>query len=241
MPAIHDALRYRGNVCVSGLTASGKTTHSHLLCGEFGTTYISGSQIQLNFMGISPVQSREFWVTQEAKSLWNKEQFNRIDAELLRLEALRNGCIFDTSTMPWRHQQPALCIWLDSSLASRAFKSIVSHHGNGDIRIDEYPRLIAEKDDATRSLYEGLYGIRIGEDLSPFDLVLDISSLITKPRLEEALSSIRTAHSIIRPAAAYYLTGAPRFRNAYLRAIRRHAKIVRFERVLAARRTLAQG
>ena len=52
-----EALRYSGNVCISGLTASGKTTHSHLLAGEFGLTYVSGSQIQLNFIGISPIQT----------------------------------------------------------------------------------------------------------------------------------------------------------------------------------------
>jgi cytidylate kinase len=241
MASAHDALRYRGNVCIAGLTASGKTTHSHLLCGEFGTTYISGSQIQLNLMGISPVQSREFWVTQEAKALWDKEQFSRIDSELLNLECLRNGCVFDTSTMPWRHRRPALCIWLESSLESRVLKSIVSHHGNGAIALDEYPRLIAEKDRATRSLYKELYGLRIGDDLAPFDLVLDISTLIKTPTLAAALSSIRTTHRVIRSAVAFYLTGEARFRTAYLRAASRNAGIVRHDRVLDARRDLEQG
>jgi cytidylate kinase len=79
-------LRYTGNVCISGLTASGKTTHSHLLAGEFGLTYVSGSQIQLNFMGVSPIQSKDFWISERAKSFWNAHEFNRIDTELLRLE-----------------------------------------------------------------------------------------------------------------------------------------------------------
>ena len=47
---IFEALRHHDNVCISGLTAAGKTTHSHLLAGEFGMTYVSGSQIQHNFM-----------------------------------------------------------------------------------------------------------------------------------------------------------------------------------------------
>src|SRR5690242_10522219 len=29
-------LRYGGSVCISGLTAAGKSTHSHLLAGEYG-------------------------------------------------------------------------------------------------------------------------------------------------------------------------------------------------------------
>src|SRR5438046_1835865 len=122
-------LRYPTNICISGLTASGKTTHAHLLAGEFGLTYVSGSQIQLNFLGVSPIQSKDFWITHDAKALWDADQFRRIDSELLGIERRATGCIFDTSTMPWRHQQPAFCIWLESSLPSRVTKSIVSHRG----------------------------------------------------------------------------------------------------------------
>ena len=70
------ALRYEGNVCISGLTASGKTTHSHLLAGEFGLTYVSGSQIQLNFMGVSPIQKKDFWITPAAKVFWALSEEN---------------------------------------------------------------------------------------------------------------------------------------------------------------------
>ena len=114
----HSDLKYEGNICISGLTASGKTTHTHLLAGEFGLTYVSGSQIQLNFLGVSPIQSKDFWITLESKKLWNEEQFEKIDTELMRLETQSTGYIFDTSTMPWRHKKPSLCIWLESSLDS---------------------------------------------------------------------------------------------------------------------------
>jgi cytidylate kinase len=241
MNTIRRALQYTGNVCISGLTASGKTTHAHLLAGEFGLTYVSGSQIQLNFMGISPVQSREFWVTQEAKALWDREQFARIDAELLRLEYVRTGCIFDTSTMPWRHRKDALCIWLESNIDSRVVKSIISHHGNGDLDFDKYPALIAEKDRMTISLYRDLYGIEIGSDLSPFDLTLDISGLIREPSLEAALASIWKAHSVIRAASAFYLTGKSIFRDDYLKAVADASDIIKLDAVLDARERIANG
>jgi cytidylate kinase len=210
-PISTEALRYTGNVCISGLTASGKTTHSHLLAGEFGLTYVSGSQIQLNFMGISPIQTKDFWITENAKPLWNNDAFSRIDGELLRIESVSEGCIFDTSTMPWRHRRNALCIWLGSSLESRVLKSIISHRGRSDFDTHEYPTRIAEKDAATLRLYQELYGIRIGEDLSCFDLILDISSLIRDATLESSLLSIKVAHEIIRPAAAWYLTNRLEF------------------------------
>jgi len=227
-------LQYHGNVCISGLTASGKTTHSHLLAGEFGLTYVSGSQIQLNFLGVSPIQSKDFWITLEAKALWDKSQFRRIDAELLRLEEGAEGYVFDTSTMPWRHQRPALCIWLESSLESRVVKSIVSHRGRGRVALDDYRDRLLEKDAATLNLYKELYDIDIGFDLSRFDLVLDISTLITEPTLEASLHSIAVTHRIIRAAVGAYLTGFEIFEDQLKEAIRDHSDLVVRSRVNSA-------
>jgi cytidylate kinase len=226
MDEVIKKLRYHGNVCISGLTASGKTTHSHLLAGEFGLTYVSGSQIQLNFMGVSPIQTKDFWITPEAKAFWDGDQFNRIDDELLRLESIGKGFVFDTSTMPWRHKHPSLCIWLESSLESRVTKSIVSHRGNSQYTPAEYPDRIREKDRATTELYKGLYSIDIGTDLSCFDLILDITKLIQEPTLNASLSSIEAAHTIIRPAVGWYLTGERKFRNQLVEAVGGNPKLV---------------
>lgn len=226
MKDLIEKLRYQGSICISGLTASGKTTHSHLLAGEFGLTYVSGSQIQLNFMGVSPIQQKDFWITEEAKKFWDREQFMRIDDELLRLESIAQGYIFDTSTMPWRHRQPALCIWLESSLESRVTKSIVSHRGTSVYELGEYPNRIKEKDEATIKLYKDLYNIDIGTDLSCFQLILDISNLINEPSLEASLVSISTAHSIIRPAVGWYLTKQQRFRDELVNAIERNPQLI---------------
>lgn len=219
-------LRYESNVCISGLTASGKTTHSHLLAGEFGLTYVSGSQIQLNFMGVSPIQTKDFWITDEAQAFWNADGFSRIDSELLRLENVNAGYVFDTSTMPWRRRRPSLCIWLQSSLDSRVLKSIVSHHGRSQFPLEQYHERIAHKDAATIRLYKELYGIDIGTDLSCFQLILDISSLISEATLPASLRSIAIAHSIIRPAVGAYLTGDEQFRDEFLMAIETHRAIV---------------
>jgi cytidylate kinase len=224
-------LRYEGSICISGLTASGKTTHSHLLAGEFGLTYVSGSQIQLNMLGVSPIQTRDFWITVEAKKLWNRDQFKSIDAELLRLEARAQGYIFDTSTMPWRHQERALCIWLESDLDSRVRKAIVSHRGRGGRDLATYLALIADKDQATKSLYNDLYGIEIGHDLSPFDLILDISDLIAEPTFDASLSSIQITHEFIRAASAHFLTGRQEFADDFRRAAARRPGLVAFNRI----------
>ncbi|MGO8700249.1 MAG: hypothetical protein ACLQVY_21370 [Limisphaerales bacterium] len=228
---IINRLRYSGNICISGLTASGKTTHSHLLAGEFGLTYVSGSQIQLNFMGVSPIQSKDFWISEAAKAMWSKQEFARIDAELLRLEALAEGYIFDTSTMPWRHRRPALCIWLESSLESRIIKSIISHRGQSHFPTREYAGRISEKDDLTKALYKELYDITIGLDLERFDLVIDLSRLISEPTLCQSISSISTAHTIIRSAVGWYLTGDTVFARMFLDAKTQYDHLILHETI----------
>ncbi len=227
-----DTLRYKGNLCIAGLTAAGKTTHSHLLAGEFGLTYVSASQILLNFMGVSPIQNRDFWITPAAKAFWKEDQNDRLDEELSRIEGMREGCIFDTWAMPWRRRRPALSIWLESTLESRVLKSIVSHHGENEFGLGEYAERIADKDRVISSLYRNRYGFEIGVDFTCFDLVIDISSLIAEASLDAALESIRIAHSIIGPAAAYYLTGRRRFRDRLQTAAERHKDLIRKNTIL---------
>ena len=45
------------------------------------------------------------------------------------------------------------------------------------IGLDEAKRVIKEKDGRSRRIYEHLYGFKLGEDYTPFDLVLDSESL----------------------------------------------------------------
>ena len=38
-------------------------------------------------------------------------------------------------------------------------------------------KVLKEKEDRTKAIYKKLYGFSLGEDLSPFDLVLDTDNL----------------------------------------------------------------
>jgi cytidylate kinase len=227
-----ESLKYKGNVCISGLTAAGKTTHAHLLAGEFGLIHISGSQIHLNLMGLSPVQPRDFWISSAARDRWNRDEFQLIDADLLRLEAAGDGYVFDTSTMPWRHKRPALCVWLESSIESRVIKSIVSHRGTTKCAPEEYFDKIATKDKATIELYRDLYGIEIGKDFACFDVILDIGSLMTMPTLQASLRSIAAVHAVLRAAVGWYLTGNVEFREEMERVSVSWSHLIKRNRLL---------
>ncbi len=95
----------------------------------------------------------------------------RIDAELLKL-GRQGNVVFDSWTMPWL-SKTGFKIWLEVSAEERA-RRLTKRDGIG---LDEAKRVIKEKDGRSRRIYEHLYGFKLGEDYTPFDLVLDSESL----------------------------------------------------------------
>ena len=210
-------LSYEGNIFVAGLSASGKTTHSYMLAGLFGLTYISGSQIHLSINGLSPVQERKFWVTGEAKNLLTEAQFERVDKELSRIEKMNTGCIFDSWIMPWRKASNGLCIYLASNLESRVMKGIVSRRDSGFHGSEEYKEEIKAKDDAAVNLYRKIYGVDIEKDLHVFDIIIDVTEFIESPTFESSQVSIQKTQNILEAAIGYYLTGGLNYRRDFLK------------------------
>ena len=134
--------------------------------------------------------------------------------------------------MPWRRKREALCIWLQSDLKSRIVKSIISHHGRSSVLPDQYDKLIREKDKATIELCNELYNIKIGEDLSCFDLIIDISSLIKGTSILSALKSIKITHEIIRPAVGWYLTKERVFLVEFEKASKKYSALIKRNNII---------
>lgn len=220
-----------GSVCVSGLTAAGKTTHCHLLAGEFGLTYVSASQILLSLAGISPIQARDFWFSDEARELWSDRMTRDVDAELRRLSQNGSGFVFDAVAMPWRAEGECLRVFFESDLKSRITKSMVSHRGRQPPCELEYARKITEKDRVLVDSHKRLFGIEVESDRKGFDLVLDISQAIQSPTFKAAIASIAIVHAILRPAVGYYLTRDSSLFAEYLAALERYRTHVVMERI----------
>ena len=206
-------LAYHGNVCIAGLTASGKTTHAYMLAGCFGLTYVSGSQLHLAINGLAGVQDRAFWLTEEAGRLLSEAQFRSVDQRLVQIEGDHRGCVFDSWIMPWRRSTEGLSIYLMSSLESRAMKGAVSRRENGFLISDEYVEAIKGKDDTAVQLYKTVNAVDIENDLSVFDVIIDITTFITAPTFESSRSSILKTHAILEAVVGYYLTGKAHFRR----------------------------
>lgn len=69
----------------------------------------------------------------------------------------------------------------------------------------EMSELVREKDDESRRYFRGRYGFDIYSGSDVFDLVLDVSDLVSAPDLASCSASIRRADALIGPAVAWAL------------------------------------
>lgn len=107
----------------------------------------------------------------------------QIDSQLLAY-AKQGDVVLDSWTMPWL-SKTGFKVWLEVSPEERA-KRLAHRDGIG---LEEAKTLIREKDGKTKRIYELLYGFKLGEDYSPFDLVLD-SEFLTSGEVFDTLSLV---------------------------------------------------
>jgi len=165
-------------ICIAGLTASGKSTVARRLAQKFGLNYFSGGTalkelaIKLGYKA----QDKGWWEATEGMRFLEQRlcdsRFDRqVDEELLKW-AEKGNVVLDSWTMPWLCKK-GFKIWIEVSLQERVRRLV----RRDKISIEEAEKTIGEKDGKTKRVYEKLYGFKLGEDYSPFDLVLDTEHL----------------------------------------------------------------
>jgi len=165
-------------ICLAGLTACGKSTAARRLAERFKLKYASGGTALKEFalkMGYN-AKEKGWWETAEGMRFLEERRRDskfdkQIDDELLKL-AERGNIIMDSWTMPWLSKK-GFKIWLEVSPEERARRLM----GRDGISMEDARRIIKRKDGKTREIYERIYGFKLGEDYSPFDLVLDSECL----------------------------------------------------------------
>lgn len=211
--ALSKCQRKKSNIAITGLTASGKTTHSHLIVEEFGLSYTSASTILREKAGYKGAPDSRFWLTSEGHRLANKAIELGIDEELKEKEHRTDFTVFDCRTLPWLAKNQIFSIWIESSIESRVYKAYISHGPSETRTFDEIKSEILLKDQRDCEHFIKAFGINILKDFEPLDVILDISSFIKMPTKSSSLESIRLGQDIISSIVGLYITGEDHFRR----------------------------
>lgn len=119
---------------------------------------------------------RGWWESEEGlkflkQRLSDPDFDKKVDKKLLKV-AKKGNVVLDSWTMPWLFDG-GFKVWIDASKKVR-IKRLAQRDG---ISIEEASKVLEEKEGNTKTIYERLYGFHLGEDLSPFDLILDTDKL----------------------------------------------------------------
>ena len=160
------------------MTASGKSTVAKRIAEKYGLQLYSGGDALKALAieaGYKPL-NRGWWETKEGLNFLQQRKRNsdfdkKVDAKLL--EYARHGnVVLDSWTMPWLFDG-GFKIWVDASKKIRV-KRLAKRDG---LSLKEALKVLEEKEDTTKTIYKKLYRFSLGEDFSPFDIILDTDKL----------------------------------------------------------------
>jgi cytidylate kinase len=165
-------------ICISGMTGSGKSTVAKRLAEKYELKYFSGGNALRALAKEEGYASeaRGWWETSEGLNFLKQRMDDplfdkKIDKKLLELAAEGN-VVLDSWTVPWLLQD-GFKVWLEASPQVRS-KRVVTRDS---MSVKEALKALTEKDERTRQIYKNLYGFDLGNDLTPFNLVLATDDL----------------------------------------------------------------
>ncbi|MEM2937421.1 MAG: cytidylate kinase family protein [Candidatus Bathyarchaeia archaeon] len=177
-------------ICICGMAGSGKSTQARKLAEKYGLKYYSGGEALKALAiekGYKPME-RGWWESREGLSfIENREKDPKfdetVDQKLLEI-AEQGNVILDSWTMPWLLKK-GFKIWLEASPRKRA-ERVAKRDG---ISVKEALKVLKTKEEKTKAIYKRLYGFSLGEDFTPFHLILDTDNL-TAEEVFQVLSMV---------------------------------------------------
>jgi len=177
-------------ICICGMAGSGKSTVAKRISKHYRLRYCSGGDAlkavaaELGYR----ISGEGWWETEEGirflkERSRNPEIDRRVDRKQLEW-AKEGGIVFDSWTMPWLFNG-GFKVWLEASEKVRANR-IAERDG---LTREEALKFLREKEARTKAIYRELYGFKLGEDLSPFHLIIDVN-LLSKDEVFEALRMV---------------------------------------------------
>jgi cytidylate kinase len=165
-------------VCISGMAGTGKSTLAKRLAQKYKLKYYSGGDALKELAadeGYHP-SSCGWWESPEGLSFLKKREknlkFDKVVDDKLLEYAQQGNVLLDSWAMPWL-LKTGFKIWLVASVEKRAERIAK----RDKIAVKKALQVLKEKEARTKAIYKKLYGFRLGEDLEPFNLVLDTDNL----------------------------------------------------------------
>lgn len=179
MTTPHSGSKRKIILCISGMSGCGKSTVAKKIAKKYRLHYFSGGDalkalaLEAGFKSVV----KGWWESKEGMRFLKKRTLDfsfdkKIDEKLLEW-AKQGDVVLDSWTMPWLLKS-GFKIWLEASSEERSRR--IAHRDG--INVEKALAALKAKDTKTKTIYKKLYGFNLGEDFSPFDVILDVNGLI---------------------------------------------------------------
>ena len=178
-------------IILSGMPAVGKTTVANSLCKEFDIKYYSGGDMLKEIAkeeGFS-ISGLDWWDNNDGmKFLSNRMQDSSFDklVDQRLMDLLNQGDVVITSyTLPWLTSN-GISIWLEASKENRSIRL----RSRDTVSLEESTEIVNKRDTKNQQIYEKLYSMKLGTDLSVFDIIIDTNDMNINQVCKSVISSI---------------------------------------------------
>lgn len=178
-------------IILSGMPAVGKTTVAHSLCKEFNIKYCSGGDLLKEIAKEKgfEVSGLDWWDTDNGMKFlsnrMNDSSFDKlVDQRLTNLLNVGN-VVLTSYTLPWLTSN-GISIWLDASKDNRILRLC----SRDNISLIQSKKIIDARDIKNKQIYEKLYGMKLGEDLSVFDIIIDTNDMDINQVCRNVINSV---------------------------------------------------
>ncbi len=161
-------------ICISGFSASGKTTIGNNLAKKLGIMHITKKSMSSFKKFKAETRDSKDDNTRLAETTSTKRYADAFDNEVVRL-AKENNCVVTTWLGPWFVKNATLRIWLNTGFEERVRRRAV----DWKISMKKAREEVGKKDKLTARNIKKLYGIDI-TDHSIFDIELNTEKFNTK-------------------------------------------------------------
>ena len=179
-------------IIFSAMASTGKSTVAKAIAKKYNLDFYDGGDV-LKLVakdeGYNVTESKGWWDTEEGMKFLEKRkqdpQFDhKVDEKFIEI-AEKGNVVFTSWTLPWLYKK-GIKIWLHASIEERAKRM----SGRDNIEFEKALEIIKQRDRKNVELYKKLYNIDYGDDLKPFDIIINTDNMPIEEVIENTSRAI---------------------------------------------------